>query len=235
VKLDDLHTQDMVNRVRGGIMATGLLPTCCIASTAIWVSVLRNFGFKAHPVSVKLEILNKPFAEFVEKHGRVPDDTNEAEMDAVTKSGARIVSLGRPKVAGAPYGAMDPKTNAWSGHLVVVARPKGGEGTGYITDLSLPQANRPHKGITIVNPLVIPAPVAELKKFMAGGRAQGKVGDALLIYESVPGDATYHASPDWHDQKVRWSVLVEELTRAIESFLKGARSVEDFKAHEAKG
>lgn len=231
MKLDDLHKQDVLNRSRQAIIATGLLPTCCIASAAVWIGVLKHFGFKPQPVSVVLDVLNPPFNDFFERLGRLPEDA--AEMDALAEQGGYIVGLGHPKKSDTAYGAIDPKTNSWSGHLIVAVRPRGVEGTGYIVDLSIPQAHRPHKGIILPQPLVIPTPAEELRKFIDGGQARGKVGKCLLVYRSVPGDATYHVSPDWTDRKVRWSVLVDELTQAIAAYGQGVRDVAGFKKENA--
>lgn len=211
MKLEDAVSQEILNRTWGAIKLL-LKEDCCIAATAIFTAVLKNLGFRAEPASVNLIVYNPKFVEWGEANGwREPTDD---EVKALKKANARMIIVGSGR----------PSPGKWPGHLVTVAWPRGGQGSAYIIDLSAPQAHRPEKQISVSQPLRVEMPVQTMRGFLKGaGKTRGMRPDGSLIeYNCVAGDASYHVSPDWAEQKTRFREYVDEFTKAIREFAKEA-------------
>lgn len=86
-----------------------------------------------------------------------------------------------------PEGGLQP--GQWPGHLVAICDRR------WLCDWSIDQANRPAHGIEIP-PLVL-GPLQEA--FLRGRKALATDGPGgqRVEYYALPGDRSYHESPDW--------------------------------------
>lgn len=152
----------------------------CIASTAIGIKVLTRFGIEAWPVPVAMSAYNRIFLEMLQHtQGHPP---SEEEQRAWGRRGAWVVEVDENH----------SDDGRFAGHLAIGVN-------GYLLDLSLDQATRPHKALYL-EPLATPTP----EGFYAGRDEHGHEAvahamchDALVVYRYRPSMTKFEASPDW--------------------------------------
>lgn len=97
------------------------------------------------------------------------------------------------------------RPNGWPGHLVL-----GNPSHRWFVDLSIRQANRPHKGIEMA-----PILLRMDEDFMVGDRHHWfPYKGCVLGYRVRPGVKSYTQSKDWTDRK-RWNHVVGQVIRAM--------------------
>jgi len=210
MRLEDAVSQDVINRTYATLRAT-LREDCCIAASTIFAAVLKNLGFRAELVSVRLSIFNPVFARWL-----VANDWRNPSEDEVKKlktEGARVVVVGD---------GGKPEPGKWPGHLVTAVHPRRGQGSGYLIDLSAPQANRPRKEIKVAQPIRIEMSAERLHAFIDGKiAARGQRTDQSVVdYYVKKGDASYQVSLDWAERKTRYGEHIDELTKGIREFVR---------------
>lgn len=163
----------------------------CIAATRVAIEVLAHYGIAAKPLSVDLLVMNAA-SGVAAAEGR--DWQNNV-------SGGWTVAIVRQQ---------DVPPSKWGGHLVAVTADE-------IIDLSLPQANRPDRGIE-VTPSRLPLTGERRTGFLAGNEQMVYTdpGGITLVYRARPRDRTYTTSPNWgaRDRADR-ARIVGEIIRAI--------------------
>ena len=159
---------------------------CCIAATRILIEVLKKFHFKdLKPLTVEANIFNEVYL----KKGRLPQSDEEAQTWLT--EGAWQIVLGDRELQ---------LPNKWPGHLVVILNNK------HMIDLSLFQANRPHKNINM-EPLCAIVP----EGFVKGEDHCSLIfKNCLMTYISFPQDNTYQKAKDWCD-KSRTDDVVKDI------------------------
>jgi hypothetical protein len=157
-------------------------PDCCIATARIAKEVLEEFHFKVQPLTVQVNITNSVLVKSFEK------GIQETPEELLEKGGWQIILGSR--------GELQPKK--WPGHLVAIVQDK------VMIDISLVQANRPHKNINL-HPLLI-----EIidNKFLTGEKERYLIiNECHLAYKSFPEDKTFMAAVDWYNvQKHKESI-----------------------------
>jgi hypothetical protein len=154
-------------------------PACCIAAAQITCAVFQRLHAKARPLVVEADIINPVAARLAYESGRVP---TPEEQQSWADAGAWFVEIGARDVA---------RPGGWPGHLVVVLADRT------LLDVTLPQCNRPTKGIRL------PALLTEATPEFLAGREPlvVRVNGCVICYRSRPGDRTYTSSPDWRDRE----------------------------------
>ncbi len=154
------------------VLAARCSPTRCLNGTRVCIDVLRQFGVKARPVSVRATVMNAAFRTRLETLGRWP---TEAEMDAIIEAGGWAI--------GVDCGGTDEASNAWGGHLVAVAQQR------WLVDAGAVQMHRPAREI-----VVPPVFVGEVgRPFLAGrgGVEYETPGGGTLAYRARLDDESW--------------------------------------------
>lgn len=146
-------------------------PDCCIAGTRIALNVLDYFGIAAQPLPVEYLVMNEAFAKLAFRLKRPP---TKEEQDAV--GGWAVGVDTRPSETG------------FGGHVVTVVKR-------LLVDLTVNQANRPHKHINLPSGVAVELP----KAFWQGGSAVTQAGDSVLSYRLLASPADFTTAPDWYD------------------------------------
>jgi len=165
------------------IILESYAPNCCIASTAIALSVFRCFGIHAVPASVEMALVNRPLAaRLLERSNDFP--TREEVVAWEPIDGSWAMGLGFPPDSRAIGGA--PTDSHWPGHLVTYVEKR------LLLDLTLGQATRPDRGMTY-GPSVFP-----LTTFSATRYLSYEAGDSgIILLRWKPDDRSYEPTPDW--------------------------------------
>jgi hypothetical protein len=172
----------------------------CILATAIGIDVLRHFDIDARPVSVQMDLWNKPWVDWV-RAGKPGEGTITAVLD-LERRGGYMLSAGDSSVP--VPGGLQP--GRWDGHLMVeVPGP-----TALLIDLDLQQFRRPAKGFNLPAAVVFHLTDPQGAEFTIPG------GGKLRI-ETKRHDQSFTAAPDWNSQAKRQAV-VKEVIRAIRSW-----------------
>jgi hypothetical protein len=175
-------------------------PDSCIASTKIAIDVLSYFAIEAKPMVVRMLAYNALAWEAVSRQ-------EQPDWDA----GAWSLGLGFP---GDP-----PDPTKWDGHLVAVSKEIV-EGQVCILDLSMDQASRPHKQMTM-EPSVFRIPEGVDEAWVQGEipvMFESPEG-CLVSYMAFPDDKSYSLSTNWADIKTR-KETTGVIIRAINALLK---------------
>jgi hypothetical protein len=150
---------------------------CCIASSKIAIEILSKFHFKVRPLTVQITVLNPIIGSILQEEGKLPDD------EEVARRGGWIMIVGSRQ---------ESQPKKWPGHLIPIVEEKA------IIDVSLVQANRPHKKINL-HPLLIQ--IAE-PGFLKGTKTEClMIKGCHLEYRAFPDDKTYVTAKDWYDLK----------------------------------
>ena len=160
-------------------------PDCCIAIARINQIILEAYHFKVIPLTVQIEIFNEAFVE----KGRPPKDEHEAK--AWAEEGVWKIVLG--------YRKQPLKPGMWPGHLVSIVNNQ------YMLDISITQANRPHKNINL-QPLAITT-VSYDKPLCIRDQ------NTYLFYDFFPDDKSFYQKPDWQSPH-------QNIVREIEFYLR---------------
>lgn len=186
---------------RDALNQHGLRSDCCIAGTKTAIEVCRYFGIEASGLTVRAEIFNPEYVKFFDELGRGPK--NEEEEYDWRDRGAWICSIGDQDLE--PF-----YEGKWAGHLVMIASTEHGS---HLIDLTIDQANRPHKNIELSSThFLIPAEFA-LKEstFMV----QNESG-CVLVYDSYPNNRVFTQAPDWSNTRRKdRKPLVGQIIRVI--------------------
>lgn len=113
----------------------------CIASTRIGLDVLAYFGVRAEPLALSVLIFNTAAIELLEGGMHMNELAEVLHDIPVSREGG-------PWSMGLGLGG-DPEPNKWAGHLVI-SLPY----VRTMLDLSIEQANRPHKGLHFDRPIM---------------------------------------------------------------------------------
>jgi len=140
----------------------------CIASTRVAIDVLNHFHISAKPIATALTVFNPTYARNIHNAGYIP--TSPDEIKEWFEQGARSVEINSQDLA----------------HVVAIIK------NAYLLDLSLDQANRPHKKIH-VSPHCSPIP----KAFVCGETAEYSVGGCIICYHALPENKNFIHSRDW--------------------------------------
>jgi hypothetical protein len=151
-------------------------PDCCILATAALIDVFDYFKLTAKPLSVISTVFNPRMADRIALEGMpTPEEAERSWFPPHDTCRSLAV------------GAGDPEPGKWPGHLVCVLDGK------VLIDLTLDQADRPHRGIELPVPVI--APVNE--EFLAGqGELVGMVNGCRVVYLARPEDRTFERSRD---------------------------------------
>jgi hypothetical protein len=174
---------------------------CCIGGTKAAVEVCRYFGIEASGLTVKAEIFNPEYVRLFDERGSGPK--NEEEEHEWREKGAWICSIGDQDLE--PF-----HDGKWPGHLVLIASTEHGS---HLIDLTIDQANRPHKNIEVFSThFLIPAEFAlKESQFMV----QNESG-CILAYNSYPNNRTFTQAPDWSRARAKdRKPLVGKIIRTI--------------------
>jgi hypothetical protein len=167
-------------------------PDSCIVSTRIAIDVLDYFGIKAKALPVKLGAYNPLAWESVEK-GVEPD----------WNGGAWGVGIG----TASPIAFTRQSPSGVDGHLVALVEDTT------LLDLSIDQASRPAKGITLA-PYFGAIRPENLAGFEEGEGLVFRVdGDCRIVYWRHP-ERFHLQAPDWTDRSRRKD-LVGRIIRAV--------------------
>lgn len=179
-ELDDTIAAAATGLIWEATRNRGMAPNCCIAACRILQHVLREVGVATRPIAVETSVANAAFLAVAAELGGPP--RTEAEADAVARAGGWIVDIGR-RGSGSR-----PSTNRWQGHLVLLTER-------LLLDPTLPQANRPMKGIAL-DPFVM----------VRGGEFPeaplcAELDDCAVVIVARPRDRSYASAPDWRMTK----------------------------------
>lgn len=181
-----LTDPDIVRAMRRAILGSGASRDSCICSTKIFVQTARVIGSTARPMTVEACALNPVATEWFREHGWDSDPTRD-ELRELGKRGGYFLVLGARGEA--PSGP-----NAWPGHLVAIT-----EGATHLVDVSIDQAHRPQRGVSMTGPLVLPIERTMREAFLAGKNelTLEREDGVTLIYHAHPDDQSFTTSPDW--------------------------------------
>ena len=156
------------------ILAERCAPNRCLNATRVCIDVMRAFGLKARPVSVKALAMNGIFRDRLESLGRWP---TEAEMDGWVAEGGWALGIDTKGTDA------DAANNAWPGHLVAVVQQR------WLVDASAIQMRRPDLGILLPDIFV-----GEVQKpFLVGRGSAGFESEsgAILNYMARLDDESW--------------------------------------------
>lgn len=163
-------------------MLEAFRPDCCIATCRILREVFADYGYKARPVAVSVEVLNAEMIALMQE-GPLPDDRAERTV-LFDQRGAWGVGIGAP---GPPLNG-----NSFVGHLVLNV-------DGVLIDGSLDQAQRPEKKILLPSLLWFKPDAGFFAPRSKGQRTSGIVGDCLLNYRRIDNES-YTTGKNWREQ-----------------------------------
>lgn len=193
------------NLILGSFMeaATRILPKLykpdsCIATTRIAIDVLERFHFKVRPLTVEVSIYNPAYTA-KERHPDTP-----AEDEAWKSEGCWAVVLGDESLGG-------------TGHLAALVNEDS------LIDLTLPQANRPHKQIVLPPVVVTNFPAG----FPAGLENDiSVINGCTVVYRARPAWHYYLRSKDWtHQRRLEPARKIEHWMRGDLAVLNGKGTV----------
>lgn len=153
----------------------------CIVSTAVACEFLRWAGVRAKPIELEVLAYNAAAVELVRAGVPASEWPDEAWSVGITQTS-------------------DVKPSHWQGaHLCTLIDERT------LLDLSADQISRPHRGMTVPEPIVLPWN-AEL--------TEGVSDEGMLIMYRRPDkpDTSFRSSPDWR-LKERRAAIVSELVR----------------------
>lgn len=160
--------------VRAQVLLTHHIDSC-VATTRAMIDACEALGWEARPLPVTLNIYNARILDLLDMYGY--PELSELPADVAqewAKEGAAFVGVG--------YGDSDDNV----GHLVTLVE------TTWLVDASLDQAHRPHKGIVLDEPLVMP-----IERYTSDTFSFINDDGVVLRYDAEPADTRYLASPDW--------------------------------------
>lgn len=165
----------------------------CVMATAVGVDVLAAFNIEARPLSVKIDLLNRAYVEFL--NGTLAGDPES--------HGAWRLTGGDPSLED----RLTAKTQVpqpvkpWHGHLVVEI-----PAMEMLVDLDLRQMNRPQKQI------VLPSAAGFRWDGVSGAYV---VNGNVMQYVARRDDVSWEEAPDWKYRQTRWPVCVSACVRSI--------------------
>jgi len=161
------------------LAAEGCRPDTCVVHTEVACRAGRAIGVRVQPQAVIAEVHNPAAADWARARGRL----HRTHGDGPIKGG-HIVVIGEPGPA---------RHGRWAGHLVAVVH---GGPTPVIVDLTLPQANRPHKAIALT-PGCFPLDPREVVPWLAGAhQAVFELQGSIVAYRALHR-RDWRDSPDW--------------------------------------
>lgn len=169
----------------------------CIASTRVAIDVLEGLGLNARPLMVETEVFNAAMIRLIEADA-IPDDPAE-RIRKFDETGAWGLALGKPD----PRRTDVPK-ELMGIHVVAIVQER------LLWDLSIDQASRPQRNMSLEGPLVF----ATTPAFLAGREplvvAESK-GMGMIRIKPKPADTRYTVSPNWqpdgHDAPKRREIV----------------------------
>jgi hypothetical protein len=157
----------------------------CILASRIGSELLREEnGIDAKPVSARAWILNAQMWEYIEEDWeRLVEKWPEEDEQAALDAGAWSVGLG--------MGRAEP--GRFAGHVLLALRNPDG-----LLDLTLNQASRPTKGMTLEPTFMAAENRRELRTFLNGEGAFARWDEesgTRMVYVRV--DEDFRRAPDW--------------------------------------
>lgn len=153
-------------------------PDVCILGTRMAIECLDAFGVRARPQPVGMMVFNAEARALAE--GGMPVEELQEVMRRIPKE-----QPGGPWVIGVDPND-DPRDGRFNGHLVAIAG-------SVLVDLTLPQVNRPHKGIKLDPTAITLGPLWD---------EEGHDGDitddgVMVIWEKADHNLNWQLAPDW--------------------------------------
>jgi hypothetical protein len=165
-------------------ISTEYAPNACILATRVGIEVLRYFGVPASAVSTALCVLN---AEYITWQQAGSQEPLPPEAHSIGVDPAAV-----------------PTQPRYRGHLVLVTDDNT------MIDLTLPQVNRPHKGIEL-QPLVARVP----KDFRTNTSWFATKNAGCEVAYQPFDDRTYKEAPDWRNHKDLVGPLIRYIKETI--------------------
>lgn len=187
------------------ILLRHLRPDSCIESTAAALDFLRRQGISGRELSVTVQAFNEPAWTLVEA-GVMPND----------EAGAAVWEMRNAWSIGVGYfDGPVPPPGRFGGHLVAVVH-----GARWLVDLSIDQASRPEKGLTIRPTVIRFGAIGKPETSLTAVSADG----VLLVYglNRSPWAELYRAARGWRSAAQR-KLIADELCAAYQSALGGSR------------
>jgi hypothetical protein len=174
-------------------------PDCCIAAAAILTRVFAEYGYRAEPVSVSLEVYNAAMMKLLEKGVEIPP-TSEPErramlFDLTGAWGVGVIPGLNRDLRGRP---------GYAGHLVLRVKQ-------YLVDATIQQAQRPQKQIVL--PALLATPHAE--QLLRQGRVTLAVNGCAVRYARID-DQSYRVAPDWQRRSKPYPETVRKILARLE-------------------
>jgi len=162
----------------------------CVLASMVSMDVLHALGFPdAYVLPCTVQVVNAGAQEYLRQCQGLPLEKQQRLVEIYkTTHDAHIVVIGADD--------SPDRDNGWSGHLVVVVG-------GYLLDLTLDQASRPHKGIHL-EPMVVPLCVPDARTAENGIRvagAQETKTRTLVEWYTTPLNQRYLQAPDAAPEK----------------------------------
>lgn len=174
-------------------------PDSCIASSRVVFDLLRGYGMKPLAVACGVRVMNAALVKRIAKEGRHPRD--DAEIRKWSRGdGSWNVGVGDTGVE---------RKHRWDGHLVVLAYRQ------VMIDVSIDQANRPHKDI-VLKPIVVTVP----DDWAEGGEdCVVWENGCLLLYRAKPKDRAWVQTAGWTGHKEIRATIVRHVQEKVERHL----------------
>lgn len=201
-------------KVARPLILTHFSKDSCIASTRIGIDALAYFDVKSVPIPLLAMFANAEAAAMIAQ-GATLEEVREATLQRTVEEAGGPWTLG----VGAGEGS------GWSGHLVI-----GLPQILTIVDLSADQASRPHKGISINKPLMLPIP--DIGWWRGGEDAMATFQDEesqmvmILDRNGTKDPQGYLQSPNWRrvtgGSSRPFKTITGQIIRAMKQELEGA-------------
>lgn len=176
-------------------------PDCCIAAAAILTRVFREFGYRAEPVPVGLEVYNTAMMNALERGVAIPGPDEPERRDLFFDlTGAWGVGV-LPGMVG-----FDRKGRpGYGGHMILRVK-------GYLVDATIQQAQRPAKQIEL--PALLATPHAA--DLVRNGHVTLEVNQCAVRY-SLLNNQTYRTAPDWQRRSTPYPEVVRKILTRLEA------------------
>jgi hypothetical protein len=162
--------------------AAGIKPDVCVGATRIACLALAEVGIKASPLPVRVQAMSARYRAAL-VGGEIAAVSSEEEAQRLAAEGAHMVDIGHPHNEGR---IRSDGSRGYNAHLVALVERR------WVLDLTIPQVNRPAKGIWFE-----PLHFAATREFMGGTPLVFRNDEgATLVYVRVENN-TYLVAPDW--------------------------------------
>ena len=175
---------------------------CCIAAGAVLTGVFAEYGFKAEPVPVTVEVYNAAMVDLLASGFPLPEDRQLRQL-LFDLAGAWSVGIVPASAGVVPcVDSRKPGIN-YGGHLLL----KVGH---TLVDTTLRQAERPEKKILLPE-MVWTNSAGELAR---AGHITLEVNGRHVVYRLL-NDDSYRHSPAWHRRSAPYPETVQKILSRI--------------------